>query len=228
MAWFGKATRPSADSPPERIDQVPIDRIFQNPYQPRRAFLPTPLEQLKRSIGQYGVLVPIVVRRVDRGYELACGERRLRACRELGLRTIPAIVRDLTTPQMLEIALCENLVRANLSAVEEAETYERLGKEFVHLTEEQLNEKLGLPPEAAARYRRLLRLPLVVKRALASELISAEQALLLGTIPDEARCLQVLTAAIQNRWDARQLAAAIEADRAPSAPPPPAGAGTVS
>lgn len=211
MAWFGKATAPSPQAPPDRIDQIPVDRIFQNPYQPRRAFLPAPLEQLKRSIRQYGVLVPILVRRVERGYELACGERRLRACRDVGLKTIPAIVRDLSTPQMLEIALCENLARANLSPMEEAETYERLRKEFVHLTEERLNEKLGLTAETAAHYRRILGLPLVVKRALNSDLISVDHAVLLGGIPDEARRLHFLSAAIENRWDARQLADALAA-----------------
>lgn len=209
MSWFGRDSRPSPGAPPERIAQIPVDRIFQNPYQPRRAFQPAALEQLKRSIRQYGVLVPVVVRRVDRGWELACGERRLRACRELGLPTIPAVVRDMDTPQMLEIALCENLARAALSPLEEAETYERLRQEFVHLEPAVLNEKLGLSADTVARYQTLLRLPLVVKRALSAGLVTGDHALLLARVTDEARCLRLLSLTLERQWDARRLEQAL-------------------
>jgi ParB family chromosome partitioning protein len=130
------------------------------------------------------VLVPIVVRPVKLGYELACGERRLRASRDLKLKTIPAIVRDLTTPQMVELALIENLVRNDLCILEEAEAFDRLKHEFDVRTDRDLAERLGVPVERVERYVRLARLPMLLKKALLENVITEGQALLLASQTD--------------------------------------------
>lgn len=160
----------------DRIQHLPVDRVFQNPYQPRRVFTKDALDQLKLSIKQHGVLSPVIVRPSGDGYELACGERRLRACRELGEKTIPAIVRDLTTPQMVEMALIENLMRKDLILIEEAETFERLCIEFEKESPDQLAARLGIPRERIDRYARLTRLPMILKKAIYTELITEDDA----------------------------------------------------
>lgn len=181
--FFSK--RPSSTKP-DRILQAPVDKIFQNPYQPRRIFPRREMEQLVKSIRQFGVLMPIMVRECRQGYELACGERRLRACREVGLKTIPAIVRDLTTPQMVELALIENLVRNDLAILEEADAFDRLKREFAVVSDTELADRLGVPRERVERYVRLARLPMLVKKALQEGHIAEDHALILGTIENPA------------------------------------------
>lgn len=198
MGFFGRIFRPRRKSV-ERMEHVRVERVFQNPYQPRRVFAPGDMGQLKQSIRSYGVLVPIVVREVKRGYELACGERRLRACRDLGLPTIPAIVRDLATPQMVELALVENLMRRDLLILEEAETFERLKREFAVTSEAELAARLGLPLEAVERYRRLAQLPMVLKKALLSSLITEQHAEILSMQADERTQLRLLGEVVQEK-----------------------------
>lgn len=169
----------------DRIHHLPVDQIFQNPYQPRRVFRKDALDQLKLSIQQHGVLNPVIVRTADRGYELACGERRLRACRELGHATIPALVRNLTTPQMVEMALVENLMRKDLILIEEAETFERMCMEFEKESPDELARRLGIPREKIDRYARLTKLPMLLKKAIYTELITEDEAEALAALKDE-------------------------------------------
>lgn len=189
----------------EIIRRLPIDKIFQNPYQPRRIFNKGAMEQLKKSIKEYGMLVPIMVRKVERGYELACGERRVRACRELGLRTIPAVVKRLDTPQMVELALIENVVRADLVLLEEAEAYERLRKEFSVHSEDEIAERMGLSRESMQKYKRLSTLPMILKKAILSELITEEHAICLTQIKDEEKLLEFLGKTIEDKLSPEKL-----------------------
>jgi ParB family chromosome partitioning protein len=144
--------------PSDEVLELDIDSIFPNPQQPRREFDPTALQELADSIRQNGVLQPVVVRQVAKGYELIAGERRWRASRIAGLETIPAIVRAVDDAQLLELALIENVQREDLNAIEKARAYremiQRLG-----LTQEQVASKVGKDRSSVANLVRLLDLP---------------------------------------------------------------------
>lgn len=139
-----------------RSEEIPIDRIEVNPYQPRQAF--EDLEGLRESIRQSGMLQPVVVARREGGYRLIVGERRLRAVRELGWREIPAVIREVGDEEQLLLALVENLQREDLSPVEEARAYEHLADEF-GLTQAEVAERVGKDRSTVANALRLLQLP---------------------------------------------------------------------
>lgn len=144
---------------PTRV--LPIDQVVPSPFQPRKHFAPDELTELVESIKQRGVLQPILVRRSRSGnnqYELIAGERRWRASTAAGLKEIPAIIKDLSDVETLEIALIENLIRHDLNAVEEAEGYARLMEEF-NYTQEQLAKSLNKSRSHIANSLRLLGLP---------------------------------------------------------------------
>ena len=127
---FSKILGFNSDVSKDEIKNIDISLISPNPYQPRRVFERVHLEELAQSIKELGVLQPIIVRKVGTGYELVAGERRLRACQMLDLKTIPAIIRNLSDKEIAEIAIIENLQREDLNYFEEAEGYARLIKEF--------------------------------------------------------------------------------------------------
>ncbi len=147
---------PSVSAGPPRA--VPLDKITANPNQPRRHFEPQALADLERSIREQGVLQPILVRPVAGGrYEIVAGERRWRAAQKIPLHEVPVIIRDLTDAEVLEIALVENIQRADLNAIEEAEGYRRLIDEFGH-TQEALGNIVGKSRAHVANMMRLLEL----------------------------------------------------------------------
>lgn len=139
--------------------EIEISKIKPNRYQPRRKFDEEKLEELANSIKEHGVVQPIMVRPCSDGsYELVAGERRLRACQKIKLNKIPAVVKDISEQQMIEIALIENIQRHDLNPVEEAQAYRRLMTEF-KLTQEQVAEKVGKSRSLIANMLRLLNLP---------------------------------------------------------------------
>jgi ParB family chromosome partitioning protein len=142
----------------ETIRQVPRAEIVPSPLQPRKTFRPEDLQELVDSIKEKGVIQPLIVRKVGGKYELIAGERRWRAAGEAGLAALPVIVREASNRDVLELALIENLQRADLSAIEEAEGYARLMKEF-SLTQEQVAHQVGKGRVAVANAVRLLALP---------------------------------------------------------------------
>ncbi len=144
---------------------VPVDKIRENPRQPRAHFSPADLEDLIASIKQHGVMMPLVVTKQGDGYELIAGERRLRASRSLGLKTVPAIVREASEQEKLELALIENIQRQDLNAVEEAIAYKALVDEF-GLTQDAVATRVGKSRSAVANILRLLDLPDDVLAAL--------------------------------------------------------------
>jgi ParB family chromosome partitioning protein len=142
----------------ETIRQVSRSAIVPSPLQPRKTFRPEELAEMVDSIKERGIIQPLIVRLVGGKYELIAGERRWRAAGEAGLETLPVIVREASNRDVLELALIENLQRADLSPIEEAEAYARLMKEFT-LTQEQVAQQVGKGRVAVANAVRLLTLP---------------------------------------------------------------------
>jgi ParB family chromosome partitioning protein len=148
------------------ITQAPLDSIQRNPRQPREKFDIDELENLAASIREHGVIQPLVVSPGKNGvYTLVAGERRLQAARKAGLRTVPVVIRHATDQQLLELALIENLQRADLNAIEEAEAYQHLEKEF-RLSHEEIASRVGKNRSTVANTIRLLEASAAVKQAL--------------------------------------------------------------
>jgi ParB family chromosome partitioning protein len=148
------------------ITQAPLDLIQRNPRQPREKFDIDELENLAASIREHGVIQPLVVSPGKNGvYTLVAGERRLQAARKAGLRTVPVVIRHATDQQLLELALIENLQRADLNAIEEAEAYQHLEKEF-RLSHEEIASRVGKNRSTVANTIRLLEASAAVKQAL--------------------------------------------------------------
>ncbi|MDQ0228150.1 ParB/RepB/Spo0J family partition protein [Metabacillus niabensis] len=142
----------------EKVEELKIKDIRPNPYQPRKTFDEDTIEELKQSILQHGILQPIVVRKSIKGYEIVVGERRFRAAKEANLTSVPAVVRDLSEKQMMELALLENLQREDLTPIEEAQAYQML-MEQLNVTQEALAKRLGKSRPHIANHVRLLTLP---------------------------------------------------------------------
>lgn len=167
--------------PGARLANLSPDDIVPNPQQPRREFRAEELEELVVSIREIGVLQPIVVRPLSGAaegepqYELIMGERRLRATKQLGLATIPAVIKNTADEDMLRDALLENLHRANLNALEEASAYQQLLADF-GITQEQLAERIGRSRPQITNTLRLLKLPATVQKRVAAGVLSAGHA----------------------------------------------------
>jgi len=168
----------------ETIRKIPLDSISTNPFQPRINFNQEEIDELALSIKNYGVIQPIIVREKEDGYELIAGERRYRACLALGLKDIPAIVKDIDDPDMAEIALVENLQRKDLSFMEEARAYQQLIENF-SLTQKELAERIGKSQSTVANKLRLLNLPTDVCEQLEDENITERHARALLRLKDK-------------------------------------------
>jgi len=147
------------------------EEIELNPYQPRTVFDQEKIEDLVRSIKEKGVIQPLLVRKVEGGYQLIAGERRLRAAKMAGLNRIPIVVRDISKAELLEYSLIENLQRENLNPIEEAEAYSKLMKDF-NYTQQNVAQVLGKNRATVTNQLRLLKLPDMVKKSLAQGEIS--------------------------------------------------------
>ena len=159
------------EAEPSAANDLLVDEISPNRLQPRSYFDDTKLEELVTSIEEHGVLQPVVVQKAESGYELIVGERRWRASKKLGLKKIPAVIREVSDAQSLEIAIIENIHRQDLNPIEEAEAYARLANEFA-LTQEMVAKKVGKSRTAIANTLRLLKLSRNIKEDLISEKIS--------------------------------------------------------
>jgi ParB family chromosome partitioning protein len=185
-----------------------VDAIVPNPHQPRQAVPQQELEELAASIGEHGVLQPLVVTRTGaphgHEYTLIAGERRWRAAMLAGLRTVPAIVKEASSAEMLELALVENLQRADLNPLEEASAYRSLVEEF-GLKQEEVAARVGKSRQAVANALRLLRLPAPAQQALAQGLISEGHARALLQVPDEELQLRLLERILADGLSVRQV-----------------------
>ncbi len=154
------------------IVEIPLAEIRPSPFQPRKRFDDKKLEELTTSIRAQGVLSPVIVRQAPGGYELVAGERRVRAAERAGLERVPAVVRDVSNAEMLEVALIENLQREDLNPIEEADVYRRLVEEY-GLTQEALATRVGRDRASIANAVRLLKLPAKVQGDLIEGKLSA-------------------------------------------------------
>ena len=161
----------SHENGPAKNTELLIDEISPNRFQPRKYFDDDKLEELVTSIRDNGVLQPIVVQKVEAGYELVVGERRWRASKKAGLKKIPAVIREVTDAQALELAIIENIHRQDLNPIEEADAYAHLADEFA-LTQEMIAKRVGKSRTAVANTLRLLKLSRNIKEDLISGKIS--------------------------------------------------------
>jgi ParB family transcriptional regulator, chromosome partitioning protein len=161
----------SPENGPAKSTELLIDEISPNRFQPRKYFDDDKLEELVTSIRDNGVLQPVVVQKVESGYELVVGERRWRASKKVGLKKIPVVIREVSDAQALELAIIENIHRQDLNPIEEAEAYSRLADEFA-LTQEMIAKKVGKSRTAVANTLRLLKLSRNIKEDLISGKLS--------------------------------------------------------
>lgn len=162
----------NVDTNEETVQNIPLKEIKPNPYQPRKIFDTKAINELRDSIKIHGVLQPIILRNTAKGYEIVVGERRFRAAKEAKLKEIPAVVRDLTEEEMMELSVIENLQREDLSPLEEAESYQFLMKKL-GLTQAKLAERVGKSRPYIANFVRLLTLPEEVQVMLRDGTLSA-------------------------------------------------------
>lgn len=181
--FFG---RNKAEEASDQVLSLDLNLLQVNPYQPRKQFDPIQLEELSRSIAELGIIQPIVVRQSGDKYEIVAGERRFRASKMAGLTVIPAVVRNFTDREMAEIALVENLQRADLNYFEEAEGYRKLIEEF-HLTQEDVAARVGKSQPTIANKLRILKIDPIVKENIMVELLTERhvRALLKLRSPEE-------------------------------------------
>lgn len=152
-----------------------IEEVKPNRHQPRKVFDPEKLRELVASIKEKGVIQPLIARRIDGGYELIAGERRWRASQVAGLKQVPVVLRDVRDSEMLELALIENIQRAELNPIEEAEAYQKLVDDF-DFTQEELSIRVGKERSTIANHLRLLKLPELVKSDISNGKITTGHA----------------------------------------------------
>ena len=185
---------------------VPIEHVSRNPRNPRRTFDPTDLEDLSKSIRQHGIVQPVMVRRAgDDRFEIIAGERRWRAAQMAGLVEIPVIVRDVDDRTALEIAIVENVQRADLNALEEAQGYEQLIAQYGY-TQNDLGEVIGKSRSHVANSLRLLKLPDEVRTMLAEGALSAGHARAIVSTSDPVRLARKIADEGLSVRDAEKLA----------------------
>ncbi|MDK2822985.1 MAG: ParB family transcriptional regulator, chromosome partitioning protein [Clostridia bacterium] len=191
------------------IKHLDLSLITPNPFQPRRVFDPAQLEELAQSIKEFGVLQPIIVRKIGTGYELVAGERRFRASQLLGLQTIPAIIRNLSDKEIAEMALIENLQREDLNYFEEAEGYAKLIKEF-GITQDEVAKRVGKSQSTIANKLRLLNLSPTVQREISVNVITERHARALLKLNNEKLQLKALNEIYINNLNVRQTDELVE------------------
>jgi len=191
-------------APGARLAQLDLDQITPNPQQPRTVFESEAFAELVHSIREFGVLQPIVVRPLGAGYELIMGERRLRASKEAGLSSIPAVVRETADENMLRDALLENIHRANLNPLEEASAYKQMLEDF-GTTQDQLADKLGRSRPQITNTLRLLKLPMDVQDKVAAGVLSAGHARALLSTNDENTMRELASRVIREGISVRGL-----------------------
>ncbi len=188
---------PSATAAMAAPAEIPLDRIRANPYQPRKSMEDTALQELAASIAEHGVLQPVLVTETIDGYELIAGERRLRAARMAGLSRIPAVVRQLAGREQLEVALVENIQRADLNPLEEAEAYRQLTDAF-GMSQDDVARRVGRARSTIANTLRLLDLATAVQTAVRDGTITEGHARAIASV-DGSTEQEALLAAVSHR-----------------------------
>ena len=213
-ALLGATTAASSEIAQSPAQELPIESIVPNPLQPRKSFDSSSLQDLSDSLRRTGVLQPVVVRRHGHQYQIVVGERRWRAAKMAGLSHIPAIVREATEAQSLELALVENLLREDLNPMEEAEAYQRLLTEF-SWTQEELGERVGKDRSSVANFLRLLKLPEVIQADLRSGRLTMGHARALLSLTSSADQLKLREQILAHSWSVRTTEETVQTKRRP-------------
>ena len=206
---------------PQRAQQattteIPLDRIRPNPRQPRQRMDPDELDSLAASVREHGVLQPILVTETLDGYQLVAGERRFRASQQAGLERIPAVIRQLADRDQLELALVENLQRADLGPMEEAQAYQSLAADF-EMTHEQIAQRVGRAKSTVTNTLRLLDLDPAVQQALVDGRLTEGHARAIGGLPNEQQA-RVAQSVIDQQFSVRQAEELVRRLREPKTP----------
>ena len=187
----------------ERVVNIAVAQIKTNKYQPRVEFNEEKLNELIRSIKEKGIIQPVLVRRLHDGYELIAGERRLRAAKKLGIDKIPAILKEVSDIDMLEISLIENIQREELNPIEEAKAFERFITEF-KFTQEKIAQAIGKDRSTIANTIRLLTLPQKIQDFISKGAISAGHAKAILSLPTENERLRIANLVIAKGISVRE------------------------
>jgi len=206
-AALGKGLEALLPEKGEEVIRLEIEKIIPNQHQPRKIFKDEALKELSASIKEKGVLQPVIVSRVGDGtFRLIAGERRWRAATLAGLKKIPALIKDVSSQDAIEIALIENIQREELNAVETAEAFNRLLKEF-HLTQEDLSQRVGKDRATIANYLRILKLPDEIKAFINNDNISIGHAKALLTLENKQKQIETAKEIIKKGLSVREAEA---------------------
>jgi ParB family transcriptional regulator, chromosome partitioning protein len=201
-ALLSSSPAPAAETGTSKVQELPIDSMVPNPRQPRKAFDDKSLRDLSQSLKRSGVLQPVVVRRHGQQFEIVVGERRWRAANMAGLSHIPAVVREATDAETLELALVENLLREDLNPMEEAEAYQRLLTEFTW-TQDELGQRVGKDRSSVANCLRLLKLPELIQADLRAGRLTMGHARALLSLASPAEQLKLREEILAHSWSVR-------------------------
>lgn len=189
----------------EQLKALPISDIYPNPFQPRIEFSDEELAELSQSISENGLIQPIIVRKSDIiGYELIAGERRLRACKRLGMTEIPAVVKEVTDQESRKQAIIENLQRSNLNPIEEAKAYRSLINELAY-SHEELAKAMGKSRPYISNALRLLQLPQEIQTSIENGKLSQGHARALLAVEDTKKQLTIYHQVLTEKWSVRTL-----------------------
>ena len=183
---------------------IKVDEIRANPYQPRKSFDEKSLQELAQSIKEYGVVQPIIVKKSIKGYELIAGERRTRAAKIAGLTEIPAIIKDFTDSEMMEIALIENIQREDLNPIDEAKSVQNIIK-LRGFTQEEFAQKFGKSRSYITNLLGLLNLPEDIQNKLINKEISASHARILSKLDNESQIKELTNRIIEENLNVREV-----------------------
>ena len=188
----------------DSVQFIALELIRPNPYQPRKTFEEERLNDLASSIQQHGILQPIVLRQTVQGYYIVVGERRFRASKLAGLTEVPAIIKELSDEDMMELAIIENLQREDLNAIEEAESYKKMMTDL-NITQQEVARRLGKSRPYIANMLRLLQLPKNVAQMVQQGVLSSAHGRTLLTLKDASKIKKTAKQAAQESWSVRYL-----------------------
>jgi len=197
-----EALIPVQDS--DMVEEVSIDRLYTNPFQPRKVFAEESIRELSESIKMHGILQPLIVRETKKGYEIVAGERRFRAAKAIKLKTVPVIVKKLSDSEMMELALIENIQREDLNPVEEAIAYQKLMEEL-NYTQEELSKRVGKSRPHIANHIRLLNLPKYVLDYIADGKLSMGHGRALLGLKAKEKLSELVARTIREQLSVREL-----------------------
>ncbi|MHC4938187.1 MAG: ParB/RepB/Spo0J family partition protein [Planctomycetota bacterium] len=204
--------------PAEEVRPLPLSEVRAGPHQPRRDFDEARLQELANSIGESGVLQPIIVRPAGVGYEIVAGERRYRAARLAGLEEIPAVVRSYTDEQVLVLSLVENVQRADLNPIDKARAYRRLTG-HLGVTQDEVARRIGLDRSSVANLIRLLELPDEIQELVKSGALGMGHARALVSLKDDVAQLALAEKVVRDDLSVRAVEELVRRERDPADPP---------